>query len=65
MLIGDVVHGGLYGAAPSLTRLDPRGNLEYSVDFRSVYQEILESHLEVDAREVFAQSFDKLALFKA
>jgi uncharacterized protein (DUF1501 family) len=61
-LIGDGVKGGLYGAAPSLTKLDARGNLEYSVDFRSVYQEILEGHLGVDAKEVFAQSFDRLAI---
>ena len=64
-LIGDGVKGGLYGAAPSLTKLDTRGNLEYNVDFRSVYQEILEGHLAVDAREVFAQTFDRLAVFKA
>jgi uncharacterized protein (DUF1501 family) len=61
-LMGDGVKGGLYGAAPSLTKLDTRGNLEYNVDFRSVYQEILEGHLEVDAKEVFAQSFDRLAI---
>ncbi|MGH2490922.1 MAG: DUF1501 domain-containing protein, partial [Candidatus Limnocylindria bacterium] len=65
LLMGDVVKGGFYGAAPSLTKLDTRGNLEYNVDFRSVYQEILEGHLEVDAKEVFTQSFDKLAIFKA
>jgi uncharacterized protein (DUF1501 family) len=59
------VKGGLYGAAPSLTKLDTGGNLAWSVDFRSVYQEILEGHLEVDAKEVFAKSFDKLAIFKA
>jgi uncharacterized protein (DUF1501 family) len=64
-LIGDGVKGGLYGAAPSLTKLDARGNLEYNVDFRSVYQEILEAHLQVDAKEVFTQSFDRLAILGA
>lgn len=64
-LIGDGVKGGLYGAAPSLTKLDTRGNLEYNVDFRSVYQEILEGHLRLDAKEVFTQSFDKLAILGA
>src|SRR6267142_465301 len=64
-LMGDSVKGGLYGAAPSLTKLDTGGNLGWNVDFRSVYQEILEGHLEVDAKEVFSQSFDKLAIFKA
>jgi uncharacterized protein (DUF1501 family) len=64
-LMGDGVKGGLYGAAPSLTRLDTRGNLEYNVDFRSVYQEILEGHLRLDAKEVFTQSFDELRVLKA
>jgi uncharacterized protein (DUF1501 family) len=64
-LMGDGVKGGLYGAAPSLTKLDTRGNLEFNVDFRSVYQEILEGHLEVDAKEVFTNSFDKLAILRA
>src|SRR5688572_533499 len=64
-LMGDGVKGGLYGAAPSLTKLDARGNLGYNVDFRSVYQEILEGHLQVDAREVFTQSFDKLRVLRA
>ena len=64
-LMGDGVKGGLYGAAPSLTKLDARGNLEYNVDFRSVYQEILEGHLGVDAKEVFTQSFDRLGVLGA
>src|SRR6266540_3493259 len=64
-LIGDGVKGGLYGEQPALSKLDTTGNLGYAVDFRSVYQEILEGHLEVDAKEVFTQSFDKLAMFKA
>src|SRR5438093_3102816 len=64
-LMGDTVKGGLYGAAPSLSKLDTGGNLAWSVDFRSVYQEILDGHLEVDAKEVFSQSFDKLAIIRA
>jgi len=64
-LMGDAVKGGLYGAAPSLTKLDTGGNLAWNVDFRSVYQEILEGHLGVDAKEVFSQSFDKLAILRA
>jgi len=64
-IAGSPVKGGLYGAAPSLTKLDTGGNLSFNVDFRSVYQEILEGHLEVDAKEVFSQSFDKLAILRA
>jgi uncharacterized protein (DUF1501 family) len=64
LLMGDGVKGGLYGAAPSLSKLDTGGNLGWTVDFRSVYQEILEGHLRVDAKEVFAATFDPLAIFK-
>jgi uncharacterized protein (DUF1501 family) len=64
-LIGDAVKGGLYGAQPALSKLDSSGNMGYEVDFRSVYQEILQSHLEVDTKEVFAQTFERLPLLKA
>ena len=64
-LIGDTVKGGLYGKQPTLAKLDAGGNLAYEVDFRSVYQEILQSHLEVDPKEVFAESFERLPVLKA
>src|SRR4051812_84635 len=64
-LIGDSVKGGIVGSMPSLTKLDASGNLGYDVDFRSVYQEVLETHLGVDAKEVFSQSFEKLSVLKA
>lgn len=60
MLIGDGVKGGLYGEAPSLSKLAADGNLAYSVDFRSVYQEILGSHLAVDPREIFSRTFERI-----
>jgi len=63
-LIGDTVKPGLYGEQPSLAKLDAGGNMGYAVDFRSVYQEILDTHLEVDAKEVFNQSFDKVSVLK-
>jgi uncharacterized protein (DUF1501 family) len=64
LLIGDPVKGGVYGQMPSLTALDRTGNLGYTVDFRSVYQEILEGHLRVDAREVLDQSFERVAFVR-
>ena len=64
MLIGDPVKGGLYGAEPSLRDLDRGGNQKHAVDFRSVYQEILESHLGVDPREVLTESFERLAVVR-
>jgi uncharacterized protein (DUF1501 family) len=61
-LIGDTVKAGLYGELPSLSKLDSGGNIGYGVDFRSVYQEILQTHLEVDPKEVFSQSFEPLSV---
>jgi uncharacterized protein (DUF1501 family) len=58
-LIGDTVKGGLYGEAPSLA-VGRDGNLRYGVDFRAVYQEILESHMKVDAREVIATRYERI-----
>jgi len=64
ILFGDPVTGGLYGQAPDLAKLDPRGNVGYEVDFRSVYQEILGSHLGVDEREIFSESFERVPFIK-
>ncbi len=47
---------GVYGQTSDLKRLDDDGNLRYTVDFRSVYQEIFDTHLGVDAREILAGS---------
>ncbi len=63
-LIGEGVKGGVYGETPNLAKLDQGGNLSYSVDFRAVYQEILTSHLAVDAKELLGQSFDRVPFVK-
>lgn len=64
ILFGDPIAGGLYGQAPDLATIDPRGNLGYEVDFRSVYQEILGAHLGVDERSIFSESFERLPFIK-
>ncbi|HLZ47522.1 MAG TPA: DUF1501 domain-containing protein [Candidatus Limnocylindria bacterium] len=64
-LIGDPVKGGLYGQSPSLAKLDGSQNVSYSVDFRSVYQEILSSHLGVDGQDVLGASFDRVPFIHA
>jgi uncharacterized protein (DUF1501 family) len=58
-LIGDTVKGGLYGEAPNLT-VTRNGNLQYGVDFRQVYQEILESHMKVDSSEVMGKRYERI-----
>jgi uncharacterized protein (DUF1501 family) len=65
LLIGNPVQGGLYGGAPNLSDLDPTGNLKYNVDFRSVYQEILSSHLGADAKDVLGATFDRVPFIKS
>jgi uncharacterized protein (DUF1501 family) len=60
LLIGDPVKGGVYGQAPSLTDLDDTGNLKYTVDFRSVYQEILDAHLGADAKSALGGTFERI-----
>ena len=54
----------MYGQAPNLIDLDQTGNLKYTVDFRSVYQEILGGHLGADPKEILGASFDKLGFVK-
>ena len=58
-LIGDTVKGGMYGEAPNLN-VGRDGNLKYSVDFRQVYQEILESHMKVDSAEVMGKRYERI-----
>src|SRR5260370_31622588 len=65
LLMGNPVQGGFYGQAPSLSNLDGTGNLKYTVDFRSIYQEILSTHLGADARAILGQTFDRVPFLKA
>lgn len=65
ILIGNPVKGGLYGEAPSLTSLDSTGNLKYTVDFRSIYQEILGGHLGADSKEILGDTYEKVPFLKA
>jgi uncharacterized protein (DUF1501 family) len=65
LLMGNPVKGGFYGQAPNLSNLDGTGNLRYTVDFRSVYQEILNTHLGADAKEILGQTFDRVPFLKA
>src|ERR1700738_1175738 len=65
LLIGNPVKGGIYGEAPNLTSLDKTGNLPYSVDFRSVYQEILAGHLCAGSNQILGASFDRIPFLAA
>ena len=47
-VFGTRVRGGLYGTPPSLTDLDPDGNLKFLTDFRQVYASVLANWIDAD-----------------
>ena len=60
-VIGDHVKGGLYGEYPSLNPENLEdGNLRYKADFRSVYTEMLEDWLGLDAKPIVGGTYEKL-----
>jgi uncharacterized protein (DUF1501 family) len=61
-VIGKPVKGGLYGEQPSLTSTVDGGNLQHTVDFRSVYQTLIRDWLQGDATSVLGAAFPELPL---
>jgi uncharacterized protein (DUF1501 family) len=63
-MLGSPVSPGLYGTYPGLSEaeLDPIGDLVYTVDFRSIYSEVLASWLGVDPAPVLGGSFPHLGI---
>ncbi len=58
--IGDPVHGGMYGAYPSLAEGDlVEGDLAFNTDFRGVYGTLVEQWLGLDAKPVVGGSFEQ------
>ncbi len=65
-VIGDSVRGGHHGEYPSLDEDKlVEGDLEFNLDFRSIYTEILEDWLEVDARPVVKGEYERLGFLKS
>ena len=60
-VLGSRVRGGLYGTPPSLTSLDPDGNLKYTTDFRQVYASVLANWIDADPAEVLYGNFPTIA----
>lgn len=56
MLIGTRATGTMVGEWPTLTRLDPNGNLRENVDFRGVYCSLLEQWFGHDAAAVIPEA---------
>ena len=61
-IIGDGVKGGMYGEYPSLKDEDLlEGDLQFNVDFRSVYSTMLEKWLGLDPDPIVGGQFERLA----
>ena len=60
LIIGNPLAGGRFGLPPDLTRLDGRGNLTHTVDFRSLYATVLDDWLGADHQDVLGSRFETL-----
>jgi uncharacterized protein (DUF1501 family) len=61
-VLGGAVRGGLYGAPPSLGRLDGNGNLPFAVDFRHYYSTFLERWWGMESQSILGGRFKPLDL---
>ena len=60
-IIGDPVNGGMLGEYPSLKEEDQLdGDLQFNVDFRSVYSTIVEKWLGLDAKSAIGGNYESL-----
>jgi uncharacterized protein (DUF1501 family) len=62
-VVGPAVKGGRFGEPPSLTNLDPTGNLVHTEDFRSLYATLLDGWLGVEPGAVLGDDFPTFPLF--
>ena len=64
MLIGDRVAGGVYGAQPSFASgaLDENGNLVGSVQFGSIYAELISEFWGGNADEILGRHYDPIGV---
>jgi len=62
IIIGDSVKGGLYGEYPSLdqAKLEDGGDLQHTVDFRSVYSTVIDKWMGLDPVSVIGGNFEQL-----
>jgi uncharacterized protein (DUF1501 family) len=63
---GKQVKGGQYGGVPSLTKLDPGGNLLYTTDFRRVYGTMIDGWLGLhNTRQLLNGEFPAFEMFRS
>ena len=61
-VFGPAVKQGLHGSYPSLDNLD-QGDLIHTVDFRSVYADLLDNWMSIDSRKALGARYAHLGLF--
>jgi len=59
-IVGNPVHGGLYGQQPPLSDLDSAGNIKFKVDFRQTYATVLDKWLSADSQSILGAKYDDL-----
>ena len=62
-VLGRPVTGGLYGEQPDVRKLDSRGDLKMTLDYRSLWHTILEGYLDVDPVPVLGKGYERLRIF--
>jgi uncharacterized protein (DUF1501 family) len=63
--LGNGVKRGLYGDAPSLTKLVDNGNLSFTTDFRSVYATVIDRWLGVPSEALLGKQWPQLGFVAA
>lgn len=57
---GNLKKPGMYNDMPDLNKLDLNGDLQYSIDFRTIYASILNNWLSIDANKILKKEFNPL-----
>jgi uncharacterized protein (DUF1501 family) len=61
-MIGGAISPGLYGTYPSLTDLDPNGNLLWNIDYRQTYGTVLQDWFGIEQTEVLDSDYETLSV---
>ncbi|MEM1027937.1 MAG: DUF1501 domain-containing protein, partial [Planctomycetota bacterium] len=62
-VFGEHVNSGILGKHPSLTELD-NGDLIHNVDFRSLYTDLLQDWMKLDAEQALGQRFPSAGILR-
>jgi len=63
-VFGEHVNPGILGAHPSLTQLD-KGDLVHSLDFRSLYTDLLQDWMKMDATQALGKNYPSAGILRA